>query len=137
MKKIFLFTISFILLAFVFSSCKKDKVEKQETVAQKLQHKWAVDGYTSLTHDSNGDETETYVGVAGDYMDIKPDGTYEIKMEGDLVTETYSLINDDTQILVDGVHVTIKTLTGSKLVLYSKQQFSVDEYYEFTLTLSK
>ena len=56
MKKVFLFTTAIILLAAVFSSCKKDK---KQTTAQKVQHNWTVINEIDNFHDATGDDITT------------------------------------------------------------------------------
>ena len=138
MKKAFLLTASFILFAFLFSSCKKNKDEKSQTVAERLQHNWTVDSLTSKYHDASGDDIQTINGVAGDFIDFKANGTLTSHFDGEDGMGNYSIISD-TEISINGETITLKTLTNTKLVLYSKY---VDpdypgEYEEQTINLSR
>lgn len=138
MKKLLLSTASFILLAFVFSACKKNKEETAQTVAQKLQYNWTIDNYIYNYHDADGDERDTIPGVPGDFMNFKADGTLTTHFEGEEGNGIYLVISN-TQVSINGQTFTIKSLTSTQLVIYSK---GIDpdfpgEYEEETLNLSR
>ncbi|MEP6927235.1 MAG: hypothetical protein ABI834_06335 [Ginsengibacter sp.] len=133
MKKVFLFATTVILLASVLSSCKKDKAE---TTAQKVQHNWTIVNEIDNFHDASGDHIDTINGVAGDFINFNSNGTVTSHFDGSDDSGNYSLLND-TQISINGLTFTIKTLTDSQLVLYVKDVISSDEYDEETINLKR
>lgn len=133
MKKAFLFITSFILLAFLFSSCKK---EKTKTTAEKLQYNWTIVNYVENYHDASGDDIETTNGFTGDFMNFGPNATMTFQIYGEAGTGPYSLTSD-TQLLIAAGTFTIKTLSDTQLVLYSKEVYSSSEYDEITVNLTR
>jgi hypothetical protein len=131
MKKAFLFTTAIILLATVFSSCKKDK----QTTAQKLQHNWTFVSEVDNSHDAGGDNIDTIEGVQGDFINFNSNGTVSSQYDGSASTTPYTLIGD-TQVSIIGEIFTIKTLTDTQLVLYAKDG-SATEYDETTFNLKR
>ena len=67
MKKVFLCTTAIILIASVFTSCKKDKAE---TAAQNVQHNWTLVRVVHNSHDANGDNINTTAAASGDFMNL-------------------------------------------------------------------
>jgi hypothetical protein len=132
MKKILSLTASIILLGLISFSCKKAK----ETTAQKLQHKWTIVSEVDNSHDSGGDDINTSVGVAGDFLNFNADGTVTSQFEGSADTSTYSLISD-TEISISGETFTIKTLSDTQLVLYIRDIISATDYDESTVNLKR
>ncbi len=132
MKKVFLFSFLFILLAFVFSSCKKDS---PQTTAQKLQHTWSIITVTTNEHDGS-DDIMTYKGEAGDFITFSSDGTLTSFSDGTSEKVPY-VLTDDTHISIAGDTYTIQTLTNSILTLYFKQVISNTQFYEETINLKR
>jgi hypothetical protein len=133
MKKAFLLTASFILLALVFSSCKK---EKTKTTTEKLQYNWTIVNYVENYHDASGDNIETTNASTGDFMNFGANATMTFQIYGQTGTGPYSLTSD-TQLLIAAGTFTIKTLNDTQLVLYSKEVYSSTEYDEVTINLTK
>jgi hypothetical protein len=131
MKKVFLFTMATILLASVFTSCKKDK----QTTAQKLQHNWTFINEIDNSHDASGDNIDTIAGVTGDFFNFSSNGTVSSQFDGSTDTVPYTLMSD-TQVSVIGEVFTIKTLTDTQLILYAKDG-SATEYDETTINLKR
>ena len=139
MKKTLLVIIPFFVFACIFSSCKKDKA-KEATTAEKVQYKWSivsiVDHYHSAT---DGDDTQTSPGTTDDYINFGSDRNVITHFLGADDTEVYS-ITSDTQITIgsgSGAEIyTIKTLTASQFVLYTKETDGGD-YEEITINLKK
>lgn len=132
MKKILLLTTT-ILLSLCFLSCKKDK---DETVAQKLQHKWSIENTIENYHDASGDDITTTLGTPPDFINFSANGTYTTHSDGYDDNGIYLVLND-TQVSIDGDTVTIRTLTDKKLVLYSKFSYSTTDYDEFTINAKR
>ncbi len=133
MKKLFLFTTTILLLFFFLSACKKNK---DETTAEKLQHKWTIVDLTDNYHDASGDNIDNTAGMPGDFINFDANGTYTSQSSGSTDSGVYSLIGD-TQISIDGDTSTIKTLTSTQLVLYLKYVYTASEYEEFTINLKR
>ncbi len=133
MKKIFLFTTAIILLASVFSSCKKDKAQ---TATQKVQHNWTLIDVVDNSHDASGDNITTTNAIAGDFMNFNSNGTVTFQIDGQRDSASYSMVSD-TQILLATETFTIKTLTDSQLVLYIKDVISATDYDEETINLKR
>ncbi len=134
MKRLFLFTGVLLVLSFFFSACKKNK---DETTAEKLQHKWTIVNLIINYHDISGDDVQTTPAALGDFIDFNSNGTtYTSKSGGSSGNGTYSLISD-TQISIDGDTSTIKTLTSSQFVIYLKEVYSASEYAELTINLKR
>ncbi|MDQ6845115.1 MAG: hypothetical protein M3Z92_12305 [Bacteroidota bacterium] len=133
MKKLYLFTMGFIISASVLISCKKDK----ETTAQKVQHNWTIVSQIDNSHDDSGDYRDTTLSVngSGDFIKFNSDGTFNIQFEGTTDTGNYSIISD-TQMSINGQTATILTLTSSQFVIYSKEG-SATEYDESTFNLKR
>ncbi|MEO6638709.1 MAG: hypothetical protein ABIN25_10545 [Ginsengibacter sp.] len=132
MKKALLFAAT-ILFSLCFLSCKKNK---NETVAEKLQHKWLIENTIENYHDASGDDITTTPGTSADFVDFNANGTYTSHSDGYDDNGIYSVVND-TQLSIDGDTITIKTLTDKKLVLYSKFDYSTTDYDEFTINLKR
>lgn len=132
MKKIFSLATAIVLLSLVFFSCKKAK----ETTSQKLKHKWTIVSEVDNSHDSGGDDINTSVGIAGDFLNFNANGTVTSQFEGSADTSTYSLISD-TEISISGETFTIKTLSDTQLVLYVRNTISATDYDESTVNLKR
>jgi len=133
MKKVFLCTTAIILIASVFTSCKKDKAQ---TATQKVQHNWTLVNVVDNSHDANGDNIQTTTAASGDFMDFKSNGTVSFQIDGQPGTVSYSMVSD-TQLLFATETFTIKTLTDTQLVLYIKDVVSATDYDEETINLSR
>lgn len=131
MKKVFVFTTAIILLASVFSSCKKDK----QSTAQKLQHNWTIVSEIDNFHDASGDDITTTVGVQGDFINFNANGTITSQFDGSSDSGIYVLISD-SQISINGQTLTINTLTDSQFVLYAKEG-TATQYTEITINLTR
>lgn len=132
MKKLLLFVL-ITMTAMSFSSCKKDKTE---TTTEKVQHKWTLVSVVDNYHDSSGDDITTTPGSTGDYITFNSNGTVTTVVSGATESGNYS-ITSDTQITIEGDIYTIKKLTGSEFVLYSKTDISSTEYEEVTINLKR
>jgi hypothetical protein len=133
MKKVFLFTTAMVLLAAVFSSCKKNKTE---TTTQKLQHNWTLVSIIDNSHDASGDDIVTTTATAGDFMNFNANGTATFQFDATPGTVSYSIISD-TEILLATETFTVKTLTNTQLVLYVKDVISATDYDEETINLKR
>lgn len=138
MKKVLLFLMSAITLTFIFESCKKkDKI----TTLQKIQAKWAIETLIYHEYDpsaSPADFTDTYQGVATDYIDFRTDGKAYSFFDGLADTSTY-VLSGDTAIIADfSGTLKIQSLTDHVLKLYSKEDDpSTSGYFEETINLKK
>ena len=133
MKKVFLCTTAIILIASVFTSCKKDKAQ---TATQKVQHNWTLINVVDNSHDANGDNIQTTTAASGDFMDFNSNGTVSFQIDGQQGTVSYSMVSD-TQLLFATETFTINTLTDTQLVLYIKDVISATEYDEETIYLTR
>ena len=133
MKKVFLCTTAIILIASVFTSCKKDKAQ---TTTQKVQHNWTLVSVVDNSHDANGDNIDTTAAVSGDFMNFSSNGTVSLQVGGQPGTVSYSMVSD-TQLLFATETFTIKTLTDTQLVLYIKDAISATDYDEETINLQR
>ena len=133
MKKVLLFTTAIILMASVFSSCKKNK---SETTSQKVQHNWTLVSIIDNSHDASGDNIVTTAAVSGDFMNFNTNGTATFQIDATPGTSSYSIVSD-TQILLATETFTIKTLTSTQLVLYIKDVISATDYDEETINLKR
>ena len=134
MKKLLLFTTAIILLSFSFSSCKKK--DKEETATEKIQHNWSLVSIVTNSHDGSGDDITNIPVSQDDYINFTSNGTVTSFVGGINDTSSYSIISD-SQIIIDSEPFTIKTLTSSQLVLYSKDEISATEYDETTISLER
>ncbi len=134
MKKTFLFTAMMLILSSLLFSCKKDKAP---TTAEKVQHKWTIVSEIDNSHDASGDDitTTTPAPGSGDFIEFNVNGTFTTQFDGDTSSGSYS-ITSDTQMAVNGISFTIKTLTNSQFVLYAKLG-SDTEYEETTINLKR
>ncbi len=139
MKKVFLFTISSLMLTFIFESCKK---KDTTTTLQKIQAKWAIESVIDHEYDpssSPADNTNTYQGVAAtDYVDFRADGKVYSSLDGSADTSFY-VLSGDTTIISDLLgSVKIQTLNDHALKLYGREDDpSTSSYFEETINLKK
>ena len=132
MKKLLLFATAIVLIAAVSSSCKKDK----QTTAQKVQHNWTLVSETDNSHDVSGDNIDTTAGVQGDFINFNVNGTLTSQFDGAADNGIY-ILTSDTEISINGIAFTIKTLTATQFVLYFKQVLSSTDYVETTINLKR
>lgn len=131
--------ISIIIFATIFAACnKKDNATPpEETVIQKLQHKWNINSYTINQHVNGHDDIKTKAGSAGDYIDFRPDGKAYTLFENETDTVEYFLENDQLLKIVDVGSFSIETITLSKLFLHFKFLGGGGDFYEEKLDLSR
>ena len=128
-------TMIFLLAgAAVFTSCKKTETTTQ-TTAQKVLGKWTLVSEVSSETYQGRTTTDTYIGVAGDYVDVRTDGKIYYHYDNANDTTTYHVISDNLM-KVEWDTSSIKTLTNTSFILYNKQGSS-DVTTETTLTLKK
>jgi hypothetical protein len=141
MKKLFLFSSSVIMLAFIFESCKKDKDTSPATTLQKIQAKWSVESIIVHEYDPPSDLTDTTQGVAvaTDYVDFRTDGKVYSFLAGELDTSSYTLSGDTTIIVDLFANFKIQSLTDHVLKLYTKgsDDPTLPAYWEFYYNLKK
>jgi hypothetical protein len=138
MKKVFLFTMSAIMLTFIFESCKK---KDTATTLQKIQAKWSIESVIDHEHDPSSlpiDTTVTTLGVATDYIDFRSDGKVYSFFDGSADTSAYALSGDTSIIISTSGNLKIQSLTDHVLKLYEKEDDpSTSSYFEETINLKK
>jgi hypothetical protein len=138
MKKVFLFTMSAIMLTFIFESCKK---KDTATTIQKIQAKWSIESVIDHEHDPSSlpiDTTVTTLGVATDYIDFRSDGKVYSFFDGSADTSAYALSGDTSIIISTSGNLKIQSLTDHVLKLYEKEDDpSTSSYFEETINLKK
>jgi len=117
--------------------CQKNKDEDYTDLKQRLQGKWNFENYVTNQYYSNSNHLNTLPASPGDYMDFQPNGKIFLVLFGSRDTSNYSIPGNNKIVLDYTDNFDIKTLTSSDLVLYSKQVFSPDTYYEQTYTLHR
>jgi hypothetical protein len=135
MKKTVLSVLALSALVF---SCKKD--DDKKSTRDQLLGKWTLSSEIENHHYDGKDHLDTMPYPAG-YA------TVDFK-SNDSVIQVWNGQYDNSKFKVDGSNlifqysnnadtVIIKSLTGSELKLYSKDPYTVDEYYEYTDILKK
>lgn len=138
MKKIITSITMLMLLAFYLPSCKKTDTQQEQSTLQKIQAKWSLVSIIDNDHYAGADHISTTTGTATDYFEFKTDGKIYYSVSGFTDVVTYSLVNNNTQILIDGSETyDIKTISANSFVMYRKELRSGSDYDEETLTLRK
>ena len=141
MKKAFLLVLSFILIAYVFVSCSKDKKEivtPPLTTLQKIQAKWLVESIVDHLHDPTDDTTLIYDGVPSDYVDFKSNGKVYLDVGGSADTSTYAVVGDTSLLLTNYGTYKIQSLTDHILKLFVREDnTSTGFFIEETINLKK
>jgi hypothetical protein len=133
----FLQLVIVLLAGSMLLGCQKNKDEDFSELKQRLQGKWNFINYVTNQYYGNSNHLNTVSASPGDYMEFQPDGKINLVLFGSPDTSTYS-IPANNKILIDYTdNFDIKTLTETELVLYSKQSYSAESYYEQTFTLHK
>ena len=110
--KHFRFLALAIAVIFFAASCSKDKGDKPSNSAS-IQARWSVSKIVTV---EPNDETATYTGKDGDFVEFKTDGTMSSSVDGYEQTVNYEIV-DATHVNVDGSISEIKELTSHKLVV--------------------
>jgi hypothetical protein len=133
----FLQLVIVLLASTMFLGCQKNKDEDYSELKQRLQGKWNFINYVTNQYYGNSNHLSTVSASPGDYMEFQPEGKIYLVLFGSSDTSSYT-IPANNKILIDYTdNFDIKTLTESELVLYSKQVYSGESYYEQTFTLHK
>ena len=122
MKKLLLFAM--VLATVAMTSCSKS------SSTPTLVGTWKV---VNLVSSSSG-YTDTYTGVAADYVEFKTNGTVTSFVDGELTTTSYSV--SGTNAVIDGVDYTITTLTTSAATLYHTEGTGSSRF-QVTINLRK
>ncbi len=137
MKKLFLFFVSVIMLAFIVESCKKKDKDTSKTTLQKIQAKWSIESIIDNDYSSSEIYRDTTVGTAVDYIDFRSDGRVYSFIDNLGDTAAYSL-NGDTAINVYSESYRIQSLTDHMLTLYAKENDPLSsDYSEEFINLKK
>src|SRR5881227_2996662 len=102
-----------IAVIVIATSCSKDKPNNPVDNAS-IQGRWNI---SSIQTVEPNNETDTYTGKEGDFIEFKADGTAISSVDGNEVTQNYKLV-DAKHIEFDGDLTEIKELTNNKLVIY-------------------
>src|SRR5690349_18902833 len=133
----FLQLVIVLLAGSMLLGCKKNTNEDYSELKQRLQGKWNFINYVTNQYYGNSNHLNTISASPGDYMEFQTGGKIYLVLFGSPDTSTYS-IPANNKILIDYTdNFDIKTLTDTELVLYSKQVYSAESYYEQTFTLHK
>ena len=116
-------------IIFFAASCSKDKTDKPVDTAS-IQGRWNI---TSIVTVEPNDETGTYMGQAGDFIEFKTDGTVTSSVDGSEVTQNYHLV-DSKHIDFDGDVTEIKELSSNKMVIYDAPHEGQPEKMTFNLS---
>lgn len=119
-----------LLLSILFLACKKKTEERELTTQEKILGKWKVSTIIEEEIISGTAQTNTYNGVADDYIDFREDGKVYYNVSGDLDTFTYRILND--QYLVQDIADTfrISTLTTTNFTEFHQESGSSYRYIE-------
>jgi hypothetical protein len=117
-----------IAVIFFAASCSKDKGDKPAD-GTSIQARWNVSKILTVEPD---DETSTYTGKDGDFVEFKADGTMSSSVNGYEQTVDYEII-DATHVKVDGSISEIKELTSHKLVVLDPAHEGQPENITYTL----
>jgi hypothetical protein len=139
MKKLSLFILSMLIVAYTMVSCSKSKdTTPTQTTLQKIQSKWLVDNLVDHYHDPSLDTTIITTGTASDYVDFRTDGKVYTSFSGSQDTSTYALVGDTTILITLIGNYKIQTLTDHILKLYGREDDpSTSAYFEETINLKK
>ena len=129
------------LIICFLPSCKKTETASStttQTPLQKILGKWGLQSIIDNDHYAGADHITTTTGTPADYFEFKTDGKIYYSISGFTDVVTYSLKNNDTQILIDGTETyDIKTLNASSFIMNQKTLRSGSDYDEETITLKK
>ncbi len=127
--KHFKFLAFAIAVIFFAASCSKDKGDKPSSNAS-IQARWSVSNIVTV---EPNDETSTYTGKDGDFVEFKTDGTMSSSVDGYEQTVDYEIV-DATHVNVDGSISEIKELTSHKLVVLDPAHDGQPENITYTLS---
>jgi hypothetical protein len=128
MKQIRILALAIAVILFA-ASCSKDKEDKPVNNAS-IQGRWSVNNIVTVEPNN---ETGTYTGKEGDFVEFKSDGTMSSSVDGYEQTVEYEIV-DATHVNVDGSVSEIKELTSHKLVVLDPAHEGQSENITYTLT---
>lgn len=107
-------SIAVLAMAVIFfaASCSKDKTDKPADNAS-IQGRWKI---SSIVTVELNNETGTYTGQEGDFIEFEADGTVTLSVDGSEVSQNYTVV-DSKHIDFDGDVTEIKELSFHKLVI--------------------
>ena len=127
-------TMIFLLAgAAIFTACKKND-STARTTAQKVVGKWTYVSDIGTYIHLGVSHPNSYIGIAGDFIDFRSDGTLYDHYNGGSDTTSYTILSD-ALIKIDSDTLQIKTLTDNSLVLY--QGITARDSSQSTITLKK
>jgi hypothetical protein len=118
-----------IAVIFFAASCSKDKGDKPANNAS-IQGRWNVSNIVTVEPNN---ETASYTGQEGDFVEFKADGTMSSSVDGYEQTVDYEIV-DATHVKVDGSVSEIKELSSHKLVVLDPAHEGQPENITYTLT---
>ena len=118
-----------ITVIFFAASCSKDKPNNPVDNAS-IQGRWNI---SSIQTVEPNNETNTYTGKQGDFIEFKADGTATSSVDGTEVSQNYKLV-DAKHIEFDGDLTEIKELTSNKLVIYDAPEEGQPEKITYNFT---
>ena len=136
MKKIILFGFAALMIAVLFTACKKD--DKAPTTTERIQQRWKFEKtyYHEETPGYPSYRDTTIGNLATDYIDFRTDNKTYSYTNGYYDTIPYSIIND-TKLLIDGDTATILVIDDSQFQLHVSAGSYPTNYYEAYIYLKK
>lgn len=132
MKKLILY--SALLTALLFAACKKNT---DKPSSPSLQGKWGIVNESILdVEDGTTVYTDSYTGVAADYIDFRSDNKVYSLVDGSMDTSAYKMLSNN-RVLIDIDTLDIPSLTASAANLHSKVYTDVNSYEELTVNLKR
>lgn len=141
MRKTLLIAALILVGAFCFTACNDDETGGETTeltTAEKMQHRWNLDCIKDITYKGSTtdlDYIDTVVSGAGDYIEFKGDNKAYMKIDGDMDTVAYDIVNDQT-FNFDGDVFTISTLTSSQFEAVYKERVDTP-YFDNVVKMSR
>ena len=121
-----------LIVMILIGSCKKDK----EDISISLKGKWTLENTITKDYD-NGLLTDTNTEPGdGTTVDFQNNGNVVITSPGGIESFPYS-IKSDSKVEINGDIAEVRSLTGSSVTLFSRDDFAPNQYEEVFLNLRR